>query len=201
MCIYIYGLRGLLTVQDMKTAWRLAKTICRMFGHLPLHSIQLVLNCEAHKHGHHNTPGQCHHWLYSEIFLLLGMRILKNLTLTVCNGCIITWPDVQKQGSLDVKKRSQPHFTSNCSWHEIIVGMPPLHACWFSCGFKMMTPHLIAQQDLWHMHHLQYGISTNVPTITNRQHSLCMLSVGVYVCARARTCTCRHGTQWVHNLW
>jgi len=49
-----------------------------------------------------------------------------------------------------------------------------MHACWFSCGFKIMTPRLIAQQDLQHMHHLQYGISTstNVPIITNRQHSL-----------------------------
>lgn len=150
-----------------------------MCGHLPSHSIQLVLNCDTHKH-RHNTPGQWHHWLYSDTFLNLGTQILKNLTVTVCDDCIITWSEGQKKGSLDVKKHSQPHFTSNCSLHEIIVGMPPLHACWFSCGFNM-TARLIAQQDLGLMHHLQYGISTNVPTITNRQHSLCVLSICVCV--------------------
>lgn len=179
----IYGLWGL-TVNSSRHefAWHLDKTICRIFGCLLSQSIQLVLNCETHKHRHHNTPGQCHHWLYSDTFLNFGTQILKNLTVTVCNDYIITWSEGWKQ-------------VPSMSRNTVNLTLPELLITWYYCWnapiglllvflwFKMMTPCLIAQQDLQYMHHLQYGISINVPTITNRQHSLCALIVCVCTCA------------------
>jgi hypothetical protein len=76
---------------------------------------------------------------------------------------------------------------------KLLLEGPPMHACWFSCVFKMMTPCLITQQDLQHMHHLQYSISTNDPY--NNQQGTHLVRVEC-VCVRAHVPTWyRMGTQ------
>jgi hypothetical protein len=112
------------------------------------------------------------------IDLNLGMQRLKHLNVvTVSNNCVITW------SAKTVLPRSQE--TQSTSLYQQLFDMKLLLE-WlrcipagFSVGLKWWHHVLSPKKSATDMHHLQYGIITNVPTIPNRQCSLCMLCVCV----------------------
>ena len=124
--------------------------------HLSLYGIQAVLIpevCGPHGDGHSHVAGWCClslpdicSWSW-----YTGFEVFDNSGLHCLCKYVIWSSEVH---SLDVREHSQHHFMLDLftfvwsGWG----GVLPLHACFYTCGFKIITLCLIAYHSLSQKH-------------------------------------------------